>query len=193
MNRVALITGASRGLGKDMALRLAQTGCDIIITYQTKLEEANGVVDQVKQLGQKATTLQFDVGDIKGFDGFVDKLQAVLNKKFGTEKLDILILCLIKFKITTTTTTFKIYDFLERCRKNKGINSTTYTTIRYLQITPAIITGVICRYLVEIVYNVKPLPNIRCRRCKRHKSLITLGWERPSPLHKLRKRTLTGS
>lgn len=91
MNRVALITGASRGLGKDMALRLAQTGCDIIITYQTKLEEANGVVDQVKQLGQKATTLQFDVGDIKGFDGFVDKLQAVLNTKFGTEKLDILI------------------------------------------------------------------------------------------------------
>lgn len=87
--------------------------------------------------------------------------------------LDIRILCLIKFKITTTTTTFKIYDFLERCRKNKGINSTTYTTIRYLQITPAIITGVICRYLVEIVYNVKPLPNIRCRRCKRHKQLIS--------------------
>jgi NAD(P)-dependent dehydrogenase (short-subunit alcohol dehydrogenase family) len=41
MNRVALITGASRGLGKDMALRLAQTGCDIIITYQSKEAEAS--------------------------------------------------------------------------------------------------------------------------------------------------------
>lgn len=91
MNRVALITGASRGLGKDMALRLAQTDCDIIITYQSKLEEANGVVTQIQQLGRKATALQFDVGDIKGFDGFVDKLQAVLSQEFATEKLDILI------------------------------------------------------------------------------------------------------
>ncbi len=91
MNRIALITGASRGLGKDMALRLAQTGCDIIITYQSKLEEANGVVAQIKQMGQKATALQLDVGHIKGFDEFIDKLQAVLNQEFGSEKLDILI------------------------------------------------------------------------------------------------------
>ncbi len=91
MNRVALITGASRGLGRDMALRLAQTGCDIIITYQSKLEEANEVVAQIKQLGQKATCLQFDVGQIKGFDGFVEQLQTVLSQEFQTEKLDILI------------------------------------------------------------------------------------------------------
>jgi NAD(P)-dependent dehydrogenase (short-subunit alcohol dehydrogenase family) len=91
MNRVALITGASRGLGKDMALRLAQTGCDIIITYQSKLAEASEVVAQIKLGGQKATALQLDVGQIKSFDGFVDKLQTVLNQEFGTEKLDILI------------------------------------------------------------------------------------------------------
>lgn len=91
MNRVALITGASRGLGKDMALRLAQTGCDIIITYKSKLEEASEVVAQIKQIGQNATALQFDVGQIKDFDGFVAKLQTVLSQEFGTEKLDILI------------------------------------------------------------------------------------------------------
>lgn len=70
MNRVALITGASRGLGKDMALRLAQTGCDIIITYKSKQEEASEVVAQIKLGGQNATALQFDVGQIKDFDGF---------------------------------------------------------------------------------------------------------------------------
>ncbi|RUT00447.1 3-oxoacyl-ACP reductase [Dulcicalothrix desertica PCC 7102] len=91
MNQVALITGGSRGLGKDMALRLAQTGCDIIITYKSKLEEASEVVTQIKQIGQNATALQFDVGQIKDFDGFVAKLQTVLSKEFGTEKLDILI------------------------------------------------------------------------------------------------------
>lgn len=91
MNQVALITGGSRGLGKDMALRLAQTGCDIIITYKSKLEEASGVVAQIKQIGQNATALQFDVGQIKDFDGFVVKLQTVLSQQFGTEKLDILI------------------------------------------------------------------------------------------------------
>ncbi len=70
MNRIALITGGSRGLGKEMALRLAQTGCDIIITYQSKFEEANNVVAQIKEIGQKAIALQLDVGEIKSFDNF---------------------------------------------------------------------------------------------------------------------------
>jgi len=48
MNRIALITGGSRGLGKDMALRLAQSGCDVIITYRSKLEEANNVGSQIE-------------------------------------------------------------------------------------------------------------------------------------------------
>ncbi|BAZ16392.1 short-chain dehydrogenase/reductase SDR [Calothrix sp. NIES-4071] len=91
MTKIALITGGSRGLGKDMALRLAQTKCDIIITYQSKLEEANNVVSQIREMGQRATALKLDVGEVKSFDDFVSKLEAVLLQEFETDKLDFLI------------------------------------------------------------------------------------------------------
>ena len=91
MNQIALITGGSRGLGKDMALRLAQSGCDVVITYQSKLAEANDVVAQIEQLGQTAASLQFDVGKISTFDSFVRELQTILKTKFNAEKIDILI------------------------------------------------------------------------------------------------------
>lgn len=91
MNRIALITGGSRGLGKEMALRLAQSGCDVIITYRSKLAEANNVVSQIEQIGQTAAALQFDVGKIITFDGFIQELQTLLKTKFNAEKIDILI------------------------------------------------------------------------------------------------------
>lgn len=91
MNQIALITGGSRGLGKDMALRLAQSGCDVVITYRSKLAEANDVVAQIEQLGQTAASLQFDVGKISTFDSFVRELQTILKTKFNAEKIDILI------------------------------------------------------------------------------------------------------
>ncbi|GJD22910.1 short-chain dehydrogenase/reductase SDR [Rivularia sp. IAM M-261] len=91
MTKIALITGGSRGLGKDMALRLAQTGYNVIVTYQSKLEEANNVVSQIRENGQNAATLKLDVGDIKSFDDFVSKLQALLVQEFETDKLDFLI------------------------------------------------------------------------------------------------------
>ena len=91
MNQIALITGGSRGLGKDMALRLAQSGCDVVITYRSKLAEANDVVAQIEQLGQTAASLQFDVGKISTFDSFVRELQTILQTKFNAEKIDILI------------------------------------------------------------------------------------------------------
>ncbi|MCY7338050.1 MAG: SDR family NAD(P)-dependent oxidoreductase, partial [Chamaesiphon sp.] len=91
MNRIALITGGSRGLGKDMALRLAQSGCDVIITYRSKLEEANNVGSQIEQIGQTAASLQFDVGNISTFDSFIRELQTLLKNKFNAEKIDILI------------------------------------------------------------------------------------------------------
>jgi NAD(P)-dependent dehydrogenase (short-subunit alcohol dehydrogenase family) len=73
-NKIALVTGGSRGLGKNMALRLAEKGNDVIITYHSKKEEANTVVAEIKKIGQHAVALQLDVADLKSFDHFMINL-----------------------------------------------------------------------------------------------------------------------
>jgi len=90
-NKIALVTGGSRGLGKDMALRLAEKGLDVILTYHTKADEAQNVVAQVEQAGQKAAALQLNTGDIKSFEAFISQLKELLAEKFNTDHLDYLI------------------------------------------------------------------------------------------------------
>lgn len=90
-SNIALITGGSRGLGKDMALRLAEKGNHVIITYNTKAEEAQHVVNQIQQSGQKAAALQLNTGDIKSFDSFIATVKNTLKQEFGTDRLDFLI------------------------------------------------------------------------------------------------------
>jgi len=89
--KIALVTGGSRGLGKDMALRLAQKGIDVILTYHSKAEEAQNVVAQIEATGQKAASLQLNTGDIKSFDSFVNQLNDTLTSQFGAEGIDFLI------------------------------------------------------------------------------------------------------
>jgi NAD(P)-dependent dehydrogenase (short-subunit alcohol dehydrogenase family) len=86
-NKVALITGGSRGLGRDMAIQLAQKGFDIIITYNTNASEANKVVNEIASLGKKAKALQLDVADSKGFDAFVSNVKTTLQEDFATENI----------------------------------------------------------------------------------------------------------
>jgi NAD(P)-dependent dehydrogenase (short-subunit alcohol dehydrogenase family) len=90
-NKIALVTGGSRGLGKDMALNLAKKDIDVILTYNSKIDEANEVVNQIKQAGQKAVALQLNTGDIKSFAAFIEKLKGILSETFGTDHLDFLI------------------------------------------------------------------------------------------------------
>jgi NAD(P)-dependent dehydrogenase (short-subunit alcohol dehydrogenase family) len=90
-NKIALVTGGSRGLGKDMALRLAEKGIDVILTYNNKADDANEVVKQIKQVGQKAATLQLNTGDIKSLAAFIEKLKGVLTDTFGTDHVDFLV------------------------------------------------------------------------------------------------------
>lgn len=90
-NKIALVTGGSRGLGKDMALRLAEKGLDVIITYNSKEEDAQKVVAQIEELGQKAAKLQLNTGDLKSFAAFSDRLNHVLSTTFSSQNIDYLV------------------------------------------------------------------------------------------------------
>ncbi len=57
MNKIALVTGGSRGLGKDMALNLAKKGIDVILTYHSNKDSADKVVSEIESMGQKALAL----------------------------------------------------------------------------------------------------------------------------------------
>ena len=89
--KIALITGGSRGLGKNAALHLARKGKDIIITYHSKKEEAENVVREIEALGRKAVAIQSDAGDIRAIDSFIAQLSAALREKWGRERFDFLI------------------------------------------------------------------------------------------------------
>ncbi len=90
-SRIALVTGGSRGLGKDMAEQLAKKGLDVIITYHSKKDEAANVVEAIEKQGQKAIALQLDVANPASFDGFVQEVQTALQNTFKTDKLDYLV------------------------------------------------------------------------------------------------------
>jgi NAD(P)-dependent dehydrogenase (short-subunit alcohol dehydrogenase family) len=91
MSKIALVTGGSRGLGKNMALSLAQKGIDIILTYNSKNDEAASVVAQIEKLGQKGVALQFNASDSKSFDSFFKEVGIVLKNTFKAERFDFLI------------------------------------------------------------------------------------------------------
>jgi NAD(P)-dependent dehydrogenase (short-subunit alcohol dehydrogenase family) len=88
---ITLITGGSRGLGKNTALTLAERGHDIIITYNSKKDEAEAVVAEVNKLGRKAAALQLDVSKSGTFAGFADSVKKVLSEVFGAERFDNLV------------------------------------------------------------------------------------------------------
>lgn len=91
INKIALVTGASRGLGKNMALSMANAGLDVIVTYNSKSDEAEQVVRQIHDLGRRAAALQLDVGKIASFTGFTQKLSEQLQATWGVDKIDFLV------------------------------------------------------------------------------------------------------
>jgi len=90
-NKIALVTGGSRGLGKNMALSLAKKGINVILTYNSKKDEALAVVAEIEKGGQKAAALQLSAGDTKTFDAFFAQVKTVLKDTFGADKFDFLI------------------------------------------------------------------------------------------------------
>ncbi len=89
--KIALVTGGSRGLGKDMAISLAKKGIDVILTYNTKKAEAENTAAEITSLKRKAAVLQLDVSDIKSFGNFFTGLSEALRTNWETDKFDFLI------------------------------------------------------------------------------------------------------
>jgi NAD(P)-dependent dehydrogenase (short-subunit alcohol dehydrogenase family) len=90
-NSIALITGGSRGLGKSTALKLAEQGVDVVLTYLSNASEAAKVVAQIEQMGRRAVALPLDVGDSKSFRDFAAVLKRSLAQTWQREQFDHLI------------------------------------------------------------------------------------------------------
>lgn len=90
-NKIALVTGGSRGLGKDMAISIAKKGIDVILTYRNNSEDANATVAEILLLGQKAVSLQLDMNDFASLKGFEADVKHALQSTWHTETFDFLI------------------------------------------------------------------------------------------------------
>ena len=89
--KVALVTGGSRGIGKDIALCLAKKGIGIVLTYRSNKTEGDRVVEEIRASGGAGSALQLDVAQTSSFDAFFDQLRTVLRDEFGVETIDFLI------------------------------------------------------------------------------------------------------
>ena len=83
--KIALVTGGSRGLGKNMALAIAKKGINVILTYNSKKEEAEETVKEIENLGQKAVAIQLNVAEVSSFDSFFQNAKTVLQNTFGSQ------------------------------------------------------------------------------------------------------------
>jgi NAD(P)-dependent dehydrogenase (short-subunit alcohol dehydrogenase family) len=88
---IALITGGSRGLGKDMALSLARRGVDVILTYHSNQAEAAGVVAQIEKQDRRAVALQLDVGVPSTYGKFAAQVREELRNRWQRERFNYLV------------------------------------------------------------------------------------------------------
>jgi len=91
MSKIALVTGSSRGLGRNTALSIARQGGDVIVTYHSRADDAERVVAEIEALGRKAVALQLDTGTTAGFPDFVERLRAVLDSTWQRQSFDHLV------------------------------------------------------------------------------------------------------
>jgi NAD(P)-dependent dehydrogenase (short-subunit alcohol dehydrogenase family) len=89
-NRVAIITGGSRGLGRNTAVNLARRGVDIIFTYRANQAKAESLILEIERLGRKAAAFRLDVGNVPAFDGFVGEVRKTLQH-WGCDRFDYLV------------------------------------------------------------------------------------------------------
>ncbi|MBU1332991.1 MAG: SDR family oxidoreductase [Gammaproteobacteria bacterium] len=91
MTKIAIVTGSSRGLGRNTALNIARQGNDVVITYQSQADAALAVVAEIEALGRKAVALQLDVGNVSTFAAFAETLRGVLKETWQRDSFDYLV------------------------------------------------------------------------------------------------------
>ncbi|MGP3977689.1 SDR family NAD(P)-dependent oxidoreductase [Streptomyces sp. 8N114] len=91
MTRIALITGANRGLGRSTALHLAEAGTDLLLTYRSHAEEAEAVVAQIRAMGRTAVALPLDAADTAAFPALADTVRGLLKEHWDRENFDLLV------------------------------------------------------------------------------------------------------
>lgn len=90
-HKIAIITGGSRGLGRNAALKLAERGTDIILTWRSKEAEAQEVVKEIEALGARGLALQLDVGNSAAFAAFAEAVQKQLKTVWQRDSFDYLL------------------------------------------------------------------------------------------------------
>jgi NAD(P)-dependent dehydrogenase (short-subunit alcohol dehydrogenase family) len=89
--KIVLVTGGSRGLGKDMALSIAQKGMDVLLTYVNNKEAATSTVQEIEKLGRKAAALPLNMNEPGSYDGFVQEVKKTLQSTFNVSSFDFLV------------------------------------------------------------------------------------------------------
>jgi len=91
MSKITLVTGGSRGLGRNTALSIARRGGDVIITYQSRSAEAEAVVAEIQAMGRKAAAFRLDSGNVAAFKPFAEQLRKTLRETWSRESFDHLV------------------------------------------------------------------------------------------------------
>jgi len=91
MTKITLVTGGSRGLGRNTALSIARRGGDVILTYQSRSQEAEAAVAEIQAMGRKARAFRLDAGNVASFAAFAETLRAALQETWGRKTFDHLV------------------------------------------------------------------------------------------------------
>jgi NAD(P)-dependent dehydrogenase (short-subunit alcohol dehydrogenase family) len=89
--RIILITGGSRGLGRAAALALADSGDDLVLTYQSNAEAAEAAVADIRARGRRAIALELDTTQPQTFAAFAERLRGALQETWGRDSFDVLV------------------------------------------------------------------------------------------------------
>ncbi len=137
--KIALVTGGSRGLGKDMALSLAKKNIDVILTYNTNKSEAEAVVATIMASGQKAVALPLNMSQLETYTNFIEQVKEALQKHWQRDSLDFLINNAgIGATVPIADVTEELFDNLNNIHF-KGVYFLTQKMLPYIQDNGALV------------------------------------------------------